>query len=281
MVAQVSLLALLAGQEILKIYRSGDWRVTSKPDESPLTQADLMANEVILKGLHRFSEIPVFSEEDEKTSGIGAPSSVPRRFWLVDPLDGTRDFVARLDTFVVSIGLVEDGYPILGVVFAPVLGELYWAEQGKGAWKAFWTMDGVEPQVSNLFGERLTHSVHREKLIAAGSRSQASERMQFFYDHFKIEEVIRFGSALKFCRLAQGEVDLYPRFGPTHEWDTVAGQIIAEEAGCKVLDIATGERLRYGKPDLLNKGGFMASRNDLDLMGPLRAAGLLKSQPSS
>ena len=253
-------LAAAAGREILRIYQKGDWTVTSKADESPLTQADLAANEIIVPGLKRISQAPIVSEESDPQS-----MKVGDKFWLVDPLDGTRDFIARRDTFVVSIGLIENGIPVFGVVHSPVTNETWWAEKGRGAF--------------GPNGEKIFHSGRREKLIAAGSRSMPSERMQIFYDLFSIAEVQRYGSALKFCKLAQGDVDLYPRFGPTSEWDTAAGQIIAEEAGCKVIDIKTGQSLRYGKPDFANPG-FIASREDLDLVGRLRASGHLQ-KPSS
>lgn len=252
-------LALEAGQEILKIYRSGEWTVFAKGDESPLTQADLAANAILVPGLQKLTpDTPVVSEESDPTS-----IQVGRSFWLVDPLDGTRDFVARLDTFVVCVSLVEEGYPVFGLIHSPVLGRTWWAQRGQGAFAD---------------GRRIQNTSKRTSLIAAGSRTMPSERMQMFYNHFSIQEVQRYGSALKFCRLAEGEVDLYPRFGPTNEWDTAAGQIIAEEAGCKVIEIASGERLRYGKPAFHNSDGFMASRLDLDLVGPLNEAGFTRKK---
>ena len=257
MLAEIQRLAIEAGREIMKIYRQGDWTVTAKSDQSPVTQADLAANAILLPGLEALTRETVVSEEsDPKSMKVGSS------FWLIDPLDGTRDFVARLDTFVICIGRVENAVPTFGLIHSPVTGETWWAEKGKGAF--------------GPTGARLRHDHSRTELIAAGSRSMASERMQLFYDHFKIKEVQRYGSALKFCRLAEGSVDLYPRFGPTSEWDTAAGQIIAEEAGCKVVDIASGEPLKYGKPDFENRGGFMASRSDLDLISPLVKAGLIK-----
>ncbi len=253
-VERVCALAEEAGREIMRIYRSGEWTVTAKTDDSPLTQADLAANSILMLGLRSMSKDPIVSEESDPQGVV-----LGDRFWLVDPLDGTRDFVDRRDTFVVSIGLVENGYPVFGVIHAPVTGETWWAAKGQGSF--------------GPGGKKLFHSDARSPLIAAGSRSTPSDRMQLFYDFFDIQEVRRYGSALKFCRLAEGDVDLYPRFGPTHEWDTAAGQIIAEEAGCKVVEIKSGTRLRYGKPGLANVGGFIASRGDLDIVGPLRASG--------
>jgi 3'(2'), 5'-bisphosphate nucleotidase len=260
MIQDVRRLAEDAGREIMKFYRSGDWTVTSKTDESPLTQADLAANEIIVPGLKKLTNELIVSEESDPQSVV-----VGDTFWLIDPLDGTRDFVGKKDTFVVCISRVENFYPVFGVIHAPVTGETWWAEKGKGAF--------------GPSGERLDleKNQKRAQLIAAGSRSMPSERMQMFYDHFAIQEIRRYGSALKFCRLAEGDIDLYPRFGPTSEWDTAAGQVIVEEAGGKILDIISGERLRYGKPGFENRGGFIASRADLDLIGPLKAKGLLKN----
>jgi 3'(2'), 5'-bisphosphate nucleotidase len=257
-ITRVRELAEEAGKIILEYYRSGDWTVTSKGDNSPLTQADLAANAIIVEGLAKSFSEPIISEECDLRSALGDT------FWLVDPLDGTRDFVARLDTFVVCIALIQAYEPIMGVIYAPVTGESWWAEKGRGAF--------------NNRGEKLMHPSVRKNLIAAGSRSLPSDRMQAFYDRFKITEVQRYGSAMKFCRLAEGLIDLYPRFGPTSEWDTAAGQIIAEEAGCKVIDIASGERLKYGKPTYANKGGFVASRVDLDVVSVLKNEEPFKSK---
>lgn len=257
MLDEIRQLATEAGREIMKFYRSGNWQVIAKGDHSPLTQADLAANAILLSGLKLLTNEPIVSEESDPLS-----VKVEKSFWLVDPLDGTRDFVARFDTFVICIARIENGYPVFGLIHQPVTGETWWAEKGKGTF-------GPD-------GQRLMNRSTRRELIAAGSRSMPSERMQEFYKWFSIKEVRRYGSALKFCRLAEGSVDLYPRFGPTNEWDTAAGQIIAEEAGCKVIDIKTGKRLKYGKPDFENRGGFIASRNDLDFVSRLRDAGAIK-----
>ena len=239
-----------AGREIMRIYRSGNWSVTEKLDHSPVTQADLAANAILVPDLENLGIAQVISEENNPSAAVAS-----ERYWLVDPLDGTRDFIAKLDTFVVSIGLIQNSYPVFGLIHMPVTGETWWAQAGHGAY-------GPD-------GKRIFNSEKRNPLIAAGSRSMPSERMQVFYDKFSIQEVRRMGSAVKFCKLASGEVDLYPRFGPTGEWDTAGGQAIAEEAGCKLIDIQTGQRLKYGKPNFLNAGGFMASRNDLDIVSAL------------
>lgn len=246
MIEQVKAIAQKAGREINAIYRSPDRAVTLKADESPVTQADLRANEIIVAGLADVSGDPIVSEEGDADLKLKH-----QKFWLVDPLDGTRDFVARRDTFVVCIALIENDEPILGVIHSPVTDELWWAEKGKGAFG---------PKGQRLMNLRTQTTALR----AAGSRSTPSERMTSLYEKFNVTHVERFGSALKFCKLAEGLYDLYPRFGRTMEWDTAAGQIIAEEAGCKVIDITTGTRLTYGKPGLENHG-FLCSRANLHL----------------
>lgn len=256
MIDDLRTIAEAAGREILAYYRRGDWTVTNKVDDSPLTQADLAANRIITTGLAKMSSDPVISEESDLRS-YGSS----KKFWLVDPLDGTRDFVAKLDTFVVCIALVEDTKPILGLIHSPVTGETWWAKKGMGAFG---------PAGARIRNERK----NTDELLAAGSRSMPSEKMQLFYDHFRVKDVVRFGSALKFCKLAQGEFDLYPRFGPTHEWDTAAGQIIAEEAGCKVIEVASQGPLVYGKQGFLNRG-FIASRSDLEIAPELHRLGML------
>lgn len=260
MIDDIRTIAEAAGREILAYYRRGDWTVTNKADDSPLTQADLAANKILTSGLARLSDDPVISEESDLRS-----FGTSRRFWLVDPLDGTRDFVAKLDTFVVCVALVEDSKPILGLIHAPVTGETWWAKKDAGAFG---------PGGARIRNDRRDSS----ELLAAGSRSMPSDRMRLFYEHFRVKDVVRFGSALKFCKLAQGDFDLYPRFGPTHEWDTAAGQIIAEEAGCKVIEIASQAPITYGKPGFLNRG-FVASRSDLMIAEELHRLGM--TGPSS
>lgn len=234
-------LAEEAGRAILKFFRKGDWSVTAKADDSPVTQADLASNKIITEALEKLALAPVISEENDPQS-----KRVSDRYWLVDPLDGTKEFIAGRETFVVSIGLIENGFPIFGVIHAPVLNETFWAVKGNGA-------HGPRG--------RLFNQSQRTALIAAGSRSLQLEELAHL--DLPIADVQKIGSALKFCRLASGDIDLYPRFGPTGEWDTAAGQILCEEAGCEVLDLSTGERLRYGKPQFLNSHGFFASRRGL------------------
>lgn len=251
MIEEIKRLAQTAGREINSIYRSQAWTVSVKQDASPVTEADIRANEIIVRGLNKLSSDPVISEE-----GATELASGHSRFWLVDPLDGTRDFVARRDTFVVCIALIENNEPILGVIHSPVTDELWWAVKAEGSFGPS----------GRLMNERTTTS----QLSAVGSRSVPSESMQALLEEFQVSSVDRFGSALKFCKMAEGRYDLYPRLGPTMEWDTAAGQIIAEEAACQVLDLSTGARLQYAKPGLMN-GGFICSRANIDL-DPLLAS---------
>ena len=248
-------LARLAGAAIIDTVRDGSRVATLKQDQSPVTAADLAANAVLLRGIASLSPFPIISEESAR------PNIDPDKpFWLVDPLDGTRDFVAGLETFVVCIALIENRRPTLGVIHQPTSGLTWWARKGLGAFGP------TNERISNDRSQATP-------LKAAGSRSTPSEKMQKLYSEFGVDEIVRFGSALKFCKLAEGEFDFYPRFGPTSEWDTGAGQIIAEEAGCHVIDLKTSLPLTYGKPDFLNSG-FVASRVDLDIVGRLKARGL-------
>jgi 3'(2'), 5'-bisphosphate nucleotidase len=252
---EVKSIAEEAGRSIATIYRSGDWNLTEKADFSPVTQADLAAHDIIVAGLRKLTNDPIVSEEDKIPQ-----KDVGRNFWLIDPLDGTRDFVARLDTFAVCIARLENYVPILGVIHAPITKETWWAETGRGAY--------------GPSGNRIVNDRRNLDLVATGSRSAPSEKMNKFYEHFKIKETIRMGSAIKFCKLAEGQFDLYPRFGATSEWDTAAAQIILEEADCKLIDIRSRLPMKYGKPEFANHG-FVASRNDLDIVGELYNKGLI------
>ncbi len=238
-------LAKEAGDEIMKFYRASDLRVETKSDDSPLTQADLRANEIILKGLKEISNEIVVSEESELNKSLDLRE---KKFWLVDPLDGTRDFVAGLGSFCVSIALIENCRPILGVLYSPVLNEVFWAQKNQGSF---------------LNDKKIYNSSDRSGLYAlASGATHPSERMKNFLNISKVEKLTRYGSALKFGHLARGDADIYPRFGETSEWDTAAGQIICEEAGCEVLDLRTLKPLQYAKPAFRNSG-FMSVRKDL------------------
>jgi 3'(2'), 5'-bisphosphate nucleotidase len=227
-------LALQAGVAILKIRARG-FDVTRKEDRSPVTEADHAAEAIIAAGLRAAEpDIPVIAEEEVAGGRITAATS---QFWLVDPLDGTREFAAGNDEFAVNIGLVRDGIAVLGVVGIPAVGELFGGILGKGAWKR--TTAGQVPVSARLPPD--------EGVTVLASRYHgSSERLDAFLHGKKVARVINFGSSVKFCRLAEGIADLYPRFGRTMEWDTCAPQAVLEAAGGTVSSFE-GERLRYGK----------------------------------
>ncbi len=234
--------ALAAGEAIMRVY-AAPFDVRQKDDKTPVTEADLAAERVIVAMLEdAFPEIPVVSEELVDAEGL-PPSAA--RFWAVDPLDGTREFVAKNGEFAVCIGLVEDGVPVLGVVHGPAVGLTY-AACGPGTatrWR-----DGAAPE---RIEARLAPS---DGLVIVHSRShENSRRLGEFLQDYPVRARRSCGSALKFGLLAAGEGDLYPRFGTTMEWDTAAGQAILEAAGGRV-DTFAGTRLGYGKPGLKNDG---------------------------
>jgi 3'(2'), 5'-bisphosphate nucleotidase len=237
--------ALAAGDAILKVYAE-PFVVVQKSDQTPVTEADLAAERVIVKMLSAaFPDIPIVSEETAPEDGFKPPAA---RFWVVDPLDGTKEFVAKNGEFAVCIGLVEDGIPVMGVVHGPARRVTY-AANGPGT--AIRIRDGGAPQP---IGARIPSP---DGIVVIHSRShENSRRLAEYFEGRSILERKICGSALKFGVLAEGAADFYPRFGTTMEWDTAAGQAILEAAGGSVFDL-DGERLRYGKHDLKNSG-FLA-----------------------
>jgi 3'(2'), 5'-bisphosphate nucleotidase len=237
--------ALAAGDEILKVYAE-PFEVVQKSDQTPVTEADLASERVIVKMLSAaFPDIPIVSEETAPEDGFKPPAA---RFWVVDPLDGTKEFVAKNGEFAVCIGLVEDGIPVMGVVHGPARRVTY-AANGTGT--AIRIRDGGTPEP---IGARVPPP---DGIVVVHSRShENSRRLAEYFEGRSILERKICGSALKFGILAEGDADFYPRFGTTMEWDTAAGQAILEAAGGSVFDL-DGSRLRYGKHDLKNSG-FLA-----------------------
>jgi len=242
---QLTEVARHAGAEILKVY-AADFTATRKADQSPVTEADVAAEAVILAALRRLTpDIPVIAEEQAQVQGL--PAEAAQRFWLVDPLDGTKEFVARNGEFTVNIALVENGAPTLGVVHLPALDETYRGYSGK-----------AERSIKRAPFEAIAaRTPPREGAVMTISRSHAAKEL------VKVEEMgeriqgtIVAGSSLKFCRLAEGVADLYPRLGPTMEWDTAAGNAILNAAGGSVATL-DGAPLLYGKPGFRNPH-FMA-----------------------
>jgi 3'(2'), 5'-bisphosphate nucleotidase len=229
-------LALQAGATILAIRARG-FDTLRKADASPVTEADRAAEALILAGLRRATpEIPIIAEE---AMAAGEAPTVGDTFWLVDALDGTREFIALRDDFAVNVGLVRHGRAVLGAVGVPARGELFAGIVGRGAWKR------------DHAGER---AIRARRIEAAGADVVASRyyaadpRLAEYLKGRKVASVVNMGSAVKFCRLAEGVADLYPRFGRTMEWDTGAPQAVLEAAGGTVRTLEGGERLRYAKP---------------------------------
>nr|ALV86439.1 3'-5'-bisphosphate nucleotidase [uncultured bacterium 16] len=234
-------IALEAGRRIMTVYGSADFGVTQKGDESPLTLADMAAHHHIVEALAKLPvSYPVLSEE-----AADIPFETRRawtHYWLVDPLDGTKEFIKRNGDFTVNIALVVDGYPVLGVVHAPALDLSYFAAEGAGA-------------ACIRAGTRQTIRTRVAPAVPAFvvSRSHKDAALETFLAAAPPHEAVSRGSSLKFCQVAEGSADLYPRTGPTSEWDTAAGQCVAEQAGAQVLRLPGFARLRYNqKESLLN-----------------------------
>lgn len=246
--AKVIELARAAGLSILDIYRTAqggsveETLVTQKADESPLTLADLAAHRTIVAGLQALTpEIPVVSEEDGQSH---AGRTNTGTFWLVDPLDGTREFLARNGEFTVNIALVCDGDPVWGIVHVPVAGVDYWGGKGQGAFRA--VAGGVPESICAAPSPAEGQTV---RVIA--SKSHMNEETRCFIARLGPHQTLQAGSSLKFCRIAEGAADVYPRLGPTCEWDTAAAQAVLEGAGGQVLTL-DARPLRYGKENILN-----------------------------
>ena len=233
--------ACRAGDAVMKVYEQ-DFAVYEKQDSSPLTEADLASHKLITQTLATLTpNVPVLSEESAALPW--ETRRAWRRYWLVDPLDGTKEFVKRNGEFTVNIALIEDHTPVLGVVYAPVLGTLYWGVKDEGAWQ-----DDGERRL-----EPLSFPAEGGVWTVAGSRSHGSEDFETFITQLGEVETVTMGSSLKFCLVAAGQAHLYPRFGPTSEWDTAAAQCVVEAAGGMVYNLETGAPLRYNtKASLLN-----------------------------
>lgn len=229
-----------AGRAILGVY-DGPIDVTVKADASPLTQADQLAHQLIESALEQLTPAwPVVSEEsDEEHKARRLSASC---YWLIDPLDGTKEFIRRNGEFTVNIALIEAGRTVFGVVYVPVSGVSYWGGLGLGAWRKEWE------KVQTI---RVKAAQADERLKVVGSRSHSNEQTEAYLAQLPEYELIGVGSSLKFCLIAEGRAHLYPRLGPTCEWDTAAAQAVLEGAGGRVETLA-GTPLGYSKPDILN-----------------------------
>lgn len=248
--------AVLAGIEIMKIYESGDLGVESKGDDSPLTRADKASNNIIVDFLTKeYPEMAILSEEEKDS----LERLNNKCCFVVDPLDGTKEFIKRNGEFTVNIALAEDNKSILGVIYVPVTRELYYAQKGCGAYYERLSEDLSSVDVR----ERLEVSGKLERLCVVGSKSHMSDEFKDLMEEQKekIEGVRSFGSSLKGCMVAKQVADLYYRFGPTMEWDTAAMQCVVEEAGA-IMRFIDNTEITYNRRDSVNKGFYIVNREE-------------------
>jgi len=249
-------IAIQAGQVISEVYSREDHGTVLKENLSPLTHADTASHNLIVEKLQALTpDIPILSEESKEQSYNERKNW--RRFWLVDPLDGTKEFVKRNGEFVVNIALIEGAHPILGIIHAPVTGCTYYAQKQRGAY------------LKKKSGETkaIRVDVRKKGMTVIVSRSHSSPEADRFLSRLDSFDEISLGSALKFCLVAEGKAHLYPRFWPSMEWDTAAGHILIEEAGGSVTDLAS-HPLRYNKPDL-HSPFFIASAHPASFISTL------------
>ncbi len=246
--------ALKAGDVIMEVYNSDDFEVESKSDDSPLTKADKQANDVINSFLLT-TNIPIISEENKQIAYQERKNW--NRCWVVDPVDGTKEFIKRNGEFTVNIALVQDELPLLGVIYVPVTKELYFSDVSTQ--ESFKTIiNNSSISIDEIFSNAklLTGSVDTNLIQVVGSRSHMSQETLDYVNELKKSgkevEIVSKGSSLKFCLVADGKADVYPRFAPTMEWDTAAGQAICNAIGIDVISSETNEMLRYNKENLLN-----------------------------
>jgi 3'(2'), 5'-bisphosphate nucleotidase len=244
-------LALSSGRKILEIYNSKDFEIKIKEDKSPLTKADTEANEIIVSGLREiFPKHGILTEEEKDNKQRLEKDFV----WIIDPLDGTKEFIKRNGEFTVNIGLVRNGKPILGVVYVPAKNELFYALKDKGAFYEN-IATGQKEKIKSSRREKI------DEMILIKSRSHASEKLMKIIDEYGFSEIKTSGSSVKGCLIAKGEADVYFRFGNTNEWDICAMHAILNEAGAKITDL-NGEKIIYNKDNTLING-FIVSNNKI------------------
>lgn len=264
---QAIIAAVLGGDEILSVYDT-DFSVEIKEDKSPVTKADKKASEKISQVLSSFN-IPVLSEE-----GDPIDFSIRKHWktlWIIDPLDGTKEFVKRNGEFTVNIALIDNNVPILGVIYSPVFKDIYFAAKGIGSFKIHrhdfipFIDEITQSSLENLFrvAKKLPIKSERKNYVVVASRSHMSSETYYHIEdiknHYKEVEIVTTGSSIKLCWIAEGVADEYPRFGPTMEWDTAAGHAILKEAGCELIDYKTNEPMLYNREAMLNNW-FIAKR---------------------
>lgn len=250
-------LSIEAGKVIMHVYMRNDFDVRSKSDESPVTEADEAADRLISAGLaEAFPDLPLVTEEQASTHGLDAST-----FLIVDPLDGTKEFIRRRGDFTVNIALVEDGVPTLGVVYAPAKERLFMTGIDGGAVEEFGDLD--PHQLGRTVGLRVSKP-DNEALRVVASKSHRDQATDDYIARYRVADAVSAGSSLKFCLVASGEADFYPRLGPTMEWDTAAGHAVLRAAGGEVVARDTLRPLRYGKPEFRN-GHFLAYAPGVEL----------------
>ncbi len=239
-IEDIKQIAKLAGDEVMNIYKK-DFSVEYKDDNSPLTQADKISNEIICSNLKKMHpNVPVISEENKYV-----PYNIRKNwdfYWCIDPIDGTKEFIKKNDEFTINIALISKNIPVLGVVYAPALGQMYYAKQGNGAYKN---------------NEKLPLHINndpKEILTVVMSRSHISEQTKGFVETLQAKQIeqVSIGSSLKLCMIAEGVADIYPRLAPTMEWDTAAADAIVRESGKMSWQFDKKEPILYNKKDLVN-----------------------------
>lgn len=246
-----------AGEVILNYYNE-NVDVIYKDDESPLTKADLASHKIITDSIKKITpDIPILSEEEFIDWKIRKKW---KKYWLIDPLDGTKEFIKKNDEFTVNIALIENNRPILGVIYTPALNELFYSIKNFGSYKIF------TKKKLNTLKEAKRISINKKKsnkIKIVGSRSHSNPKLDKWVNkNFNEFDILQKGSSLKFCLIAEGSADIYPRFGPTSEWDIAAGHIILEEAGGKLKSIDNKEILYNEKENILNPEFFAYSNID-------------------
>ncbi|MDJ1009551.1 MAG: 3'(2'),5'-bisphosphate nucleotidase CysQ [Paracoccaceae bacterium] len=261
-IATLRQLALEAGALILEIYGRDDFNVDTKADESPVTEADRAADAHIGAGLRAaFPDIAVVTEEEAATHGVEA-----QEFFIVDPLDGTKEFIRRRGDFTVNIALVRCGVPVLGVVYAPAKARLFYTD---GTGQAVEETGGFDPRTPGSDQQALSvaQQPDNEALRVVASKSHRDRATDDYIARYAVADLVSAGSSLKFCLVAAGEADLYPRLGRTMEWDTAAGDAVLRAAGGRMVTFETHAPFLYGKPGFAN-GFFIAAAPGVDLKRP-------------
>ena len=254
----VGFISILAGKKVMEIY-SQEFEVDEKKPNHPVTKADLKSHNIIKKSLENLLEdTEFFSEESEFISWEKRKKW--KKYWLVDPLDGTKEFINKNGEFTVNIALIDNNLPLLGIIYAPVKSLLYFAKKNQGSYKLLSTN-----QLTNLDNAttiKTTKNIEENNIRIIGSKSHSNKLFNFWINKkFSNHTLSTKGSSLKFCEIAEGKADIYPRFGPTSEWDIAAGHIVLEEAGGSIKDVK-GNKILYNTKDSLINPDFIASANE-------------------